>query len=136
MSPYSCQHNGGRDRFANEVHRPHGQSVLLVVGARLGSQEDHRRPGRCRICLQAFAYLVAIHFRHHDVEENEIGPRAGGQLQSLGPAIGQFHPIVGTQQLIEQAEIGRGIVDNQYRCAVSHYCPPPPELALSRICNA
>lgn len=126
MGPNPRQYNRWRNRFADEIDCPHGKSILLIICTSLGRQENNRYPCRRRVGLQTLADFVAIHFRHHDIEKNQVRACTCRQFQSLGTTIGQLDAVMGTQQLIQQAEVGRRIVDHQYRCTILHYCPPPP----------
>ena len=82
----------------NEIDRPHGQAALLVFRPDLGSQENDRDAAGRRIGPQALENLIAVHVRHHDVEQDEVGMR-----QELG-----------------QAQGGRAILGNPYQIGRAH----------------
>src|SRR5580698_6218156 len=55
------------------VIRPAGFKRLnLVIGFVQRAQENNGNGGKLRGRLYVFAYFIAVHFRHVDVQENQI----------------------------------------------------------------
>ena len=96
------------------VHPAGGEAARLVLVVIQGGEEDHRdRAGR-RVGLEAFADLKAVQTRHADVEQDQVWPQGGGQLQARG-AIGcadQVQALI-PEDLGGQVLIIRLVIDDQ-----------------------
>jgi len=67
-----------------------------------------------RIAAQLPQHLVAVHARHHDIEQDKVWHRQGGSHpQSALAAGGSQHLIVRAQQLGQDAEIVGRVVNNK-----------------------
>ncbi len=103
----------------DEIHRAagQGQCLALRVGAR--GDEDDRDRGRECIALQRGADRIAVHVRHHDVEQDQVGIGVQArQVQRGRPLGGHLDPVVGQQGVGQDLEIQRLIVHDQYDRAV------------------
>ncbi len=80
------------------VHAPDGKGFDLVLGGIQGTDKNNRYVAGLGIPFQVFAHLVAIHLRHPDVEQNQVGglrlrsrhsQRAVGHRPDSIPLLGQ-----------------------------------------------
>ena len=113
MRPDAGQNDGGSNRLVNEVDRTQFKTQFLIRRFHLCGQKNDRRAGRGRISLQAPAYFIAIHLRHHDVEQYQIRHRCGCQRQALHAVVGQLHPVMFAEQLVEQTQVGWRVINHQ-----------------------
>ena len=101
------------DRFGDVVHGAQGQTVLLVFGTVHGGDEDHRDVVGHRVRAQALEDLVAIHLGHHHVEQDQVRGLGGGSAQGALARVGGTHSIQRHQQLTEQGQVLRRVIDDQ-----------------------
>ena len=68
---------------------------------------------------------VAIHIRHHYIEQDEVGRRmALSDLQGATPVVGGANAVGGMQQLTQDGQVLGCVVDNQDgELAVRHAVP-------------
>ncbi len=111
---HAGSHQLGVDRFGDVVHHPQSEPFGLVFGFGHGRQENHRDVTGCLGALQPAADLVAVHLRHHDVQQHQVGVGLGNDVQ-CGPA------VLGDQQLVaepvqvfaQHLEVGGVVVDQE-----------------------
>ena len=102
------------DRLGQEVVRPRLQPAHALGLVGQGGDHHDRHMGRARLRLQAPADLIAIHARHHDVEQDHIRHPARHDGQRLRPGPGQRDLVIFVEQLgFEQAAIRRHVIDHQ-----------------------
>ena len=96
------------------IHRADLKSVLLVLRVDLGGEKDHRNVARHRVCLQSAAHLVAVHARHHDVEQHDVGEPAIADVDGIGTVGGRDDvEIFGREACFEQLHVRKDIVDDE-----------------------
>jgi len=108
-----CQDDRGADRFGDVVDGAEFEAVFLVGNAIHRRDEDHRDVACGGRCAEFGEDFVAIHFRHHHVEQDQVGWLATGNLQGSCPRIGGADPVIGLQQLAENREVFGGVIDHQ-----------------------
>lgn len=84
--------HGRLDRLGDEVGGAFADAALLLLGVVHGGDENHRDVAGGRVVLQFGENLVAVHLRHHHVEQDEVGRWLGSRdLQGAPPGIGCPH---------------------------------------------
>jgi len=86
----------------------------LVLPAVLGGEEDDRNVLQRGILLQTAADLVAIHLRHHDVQQDQVGLVYNDHLEGLLAAGGDLHQVVAFQRLHQHPAVCRNVIDDQH----------------------
>ena len=87
---------------------------------------------RRRIGFQQPTDLVAVHARHHHVEQDQRRPvRRPRDRQRLLAVDGHADAIVVAQHVAEQAQVRRRVVDDQDGELVFHHVARPPEMGQS-----
>ena len=61
------------ERFGDVIDRAQFEPFHLIFDIAHGGDKEDRNLPRQRILLQLPADRVAIHFRHHDIQENQVG---------------------------------------------------------------
>jgi hypothetical protein len=106
------------DRLGEEVVGADFETADAV--GRLIERGDHQHRNVLRLLagLQAAANLEAIHFRHHDVEEDDVDVADVAQVQRFDAGRGRLDlEILRSQPRFEQPYIRRNIVNDQHtRC--------------------
>jgi hypothetical protein len=115
MGPNPCGDDWRTDGLVDEVNRAHGKTELLVFGSHFGSQENDRNMPRRGSVPELTADLKAVHARHHDVKQHQVWWRGKGILQRLDAIIGHLDTVVFLQQIGQQRQIGRRVVNDQKR---------------------
>ncbi len=93
--------------FGDIVHGPQGESPDFVLRLVQGADEQDRNVVCVGICFQAFADLIAVHPRHPDVEQDQIGLPGLGSRQGEWPIGHRAHPEpVLDQHPGEQPQVG------------------------------
>ena len=113
---HARQQDGRADGLGDVVHRPQlqAQALVLHVGAR--GEEDHGNVARVQVRLEPAADLIAVHARHHDVEQDEVGRLlALRDLQRLLPLVGHLHVVVVAQQPAHEREVVGRVVHHEHR---------------------
>ena len=78
------QYNRCTHGFSDVIHRTHFKTLDLILHFTLHGQEDDRDIGGSFVAFQLPAYFIAIHFWHHDIQQDQIlGRRPHGPFQSL-----------------------------------------------------
>ncbi len=87
----------------------------MVVGERC-EKDDRDVVGR-RVVLQLAANLEAIHARHLNIEQNQIGaaPASPDQNDRALVARGGLHPVTAFESAGHDSDILGNIIDYQYR---------------------
>ena len=107
------QHEVGR-RLGEEIVGAGVEAAHAVARLVERGHHDHRNVLGRRIGLEAAADLEAVHVRHHHVEQHEIAFGALAERQRLGAARRAHHvEIFGGEPRLEQAQVGRHVVDHQ-----------------------
>jgi len=109
------QHDGRADGLGDVVHGPEFQPLGFIAHFGLGGQEDDGDVTRGGIGLESSADLIAVHFRHHDIEQNQVrgGIRAGDSQRAL-TAVGDFDLVFVLEQAAHQCQVVRDIVNHQH----------------------
>ena len=106
--------------------------LLLVDVLILRREEEHRRGGDL---AQGGAGVHAVHFGHHDIEDDEIeGDALLHLLERLAPVGRLLHDIAARGELQPQhiADIGL-VVNHQNSDGNFHVHPPPFGAIVSKI---
>ena len=116
MGAHPRQQHGGLDGLGHIVHGARLQSTFFVRDGVEGGHEDHRDLAGLRRGTQGSQHLVAVHLRHHHIEQDDVGHWLGvGDLQGLLSRVGHAHVVVRAQQLADDGQVFVGVVDDQYR---------------------
>jgi hypothetical protein len=108
------QRHGGRDRLGQVIHRTKAEAALLIGGVIERRDEDDRDIPRQGVLAQFAQHLVAVHARHHHIEQDEVGLRVCAcHPQRALTGIGGAHPVVRLQQLPQEEQVLRHVVDDQ-----------------------
>jgi PAS domain-containing protein len=75
------------ERLGHVVHGPELEPAHDVAGVGFRREEDDRNIAPRRYGLDALAGLEPVHFRHHHVQQDQVGPDLLENLQGL-PAVG------------------------------------------------
>ena len=60
------------ERFGQIVFGPQLDTADHAADLVESRQHDDRNVAQARIRLQLFQYLIAVHLRHHDIEQNKV----------------------------------------------------------------
>jgi hypothetical protein len=94
------------DGLRNIVDGAFLETTLFVHALAFGGQEDDRDVGGSRIRLQLAAYRIAVHLRHHHVQQNEIGASGlPGNPHRVTAIVGELDLIAVLQQFVHQHQI-------------------------------
>ena len=107
-------YDGRPDGFRNIVYGPQPEPPGLVLHFAHRCHEDNWHVPRARVGLEPAAHLVAVHLRHHHVEQHQVGTvLREGDLKRACPAGGNAQFVVLTEQIMENFDVDRGVVHNQ-----------------------
>ena len=115
---HARQHFVAVERFGEEIIGP-GFDAFDPLFAGIQRRDHHHRQHRGgRIGANRRAHFVAIHVRHHHIEQHEVRRFAwlwcAGFLQAFAAAIGGDHAVALEAEYVGQhAHIGRDVVDHQ-----------------------
>src|SRR5205814_3492172 len=114
MSAYAAEHLGQLERLGNVIDTAGVEACQTVLQIIQGSHEDDGNVlGGCS-ALEAATDGKAVLFRHHDIEQDEIGQLAFGPPQPLGSAVGDRYSVpLGLQQVQHDAEVRGNIINEQ-----------------------
>ncbi len=130
---HPCQHHHRLDRFGDVVAGTQAQAALLLVGIGQRREKDHRNGARERVGAQLIEHVVAVHARHHDVEQNQVGSGClSGDAQCGDARARGQDPVQGAQQLAEQVQVLGRVVDDQQRGARVGIHGRPEKPSISR----
>ncbi len=106
------------DGFRDIVDRADAEALDLALLGGAGGDENDRDGLRLEVRLQPLAHFNAVHFRHHDIEENQIGLVRGDEVQGFLAGIGGGHGHAFALELaLEQLHVDRLVVHHEdLRC--------------------
>ena len=109
--------------------RPGAQSIVNVLVHVEGGEHEH--PGFCeqRVARNGAGGLDAVHFRHADVHEYHVGPKALRLLYRIGPVSGladDLDALVGAENGLEAAAHEILVVHDEHADGIglTHGSPP------------
>ena len=103
-------------RLGDVVGGPQRQPVLLVLIIDAGRYEDHRNVPRGSAAAQTLNDLVAVHLRHHHVEQYQVRRWGlGGDLQGQWSRFGRQHMEMPLQHPAHPFQVDPRIIHDQYR---------------------
>ena len=100
--------------FGDVIYRPGLEAAHFIREFVQGADEDHRDGPGIWVFFQLLADLVAVHARHADIEQDQVG-RVGGDYRQGGRAIGGAAHFVAVflQHAGQHLQIGQGVIDDQ-----------------------
>ena len=120
---HPCQQNGRPNGLGDVVHRAKGQATGFVVVGVHGRHKNHRYAAQRGVGLQVLDDGVAVHARHHDVQQNDVGPGLGGSCRQRPLSrIGNAHPVMLAQQFAQHGQVGGGVVNHQHGLLELGWC--------------
>ena len=107
------------DRLVEEVVGAALERLDLVVGVgERGQHQDRQHPPR-RFALDPRAGLVAVHVRHHHVEDDDRRVAAGIEGESLASVAGHGHVVAPRREvLLEDLQVLFVVVDREDEVAL------------------
>ena len=95
-----------------ETRRTRLDYVGLLSHPRQSDERGVRSPRRG---AQAFRKLVAVHFRHVEIDEGHVGPQALGRTQGAGSVTRGLHGVpVEAQEVCERLRCILVVVHDEY----------------------
>jgi hypothetical protein len=114
MRSNAGEHFFGLEWFVDEVHGAEIEAARLLKRFVECREKNDRGIARARIGLETGAGFEPVDVGHHDVEQDEIGPRAlGDRDRVLAAARGEQTVALPLERLIEHVQIRRVVVDEQ-----------------------
>jgi len=102
------------DRFGEEIVGAGFEPLQQIAGLIERGDHDHGDMLRPEIRLEPPADFEAVHARHHDVEEDDVGRLPAADLEGLCSAVRRPDlEILCHQPRFEQLQIGEHVVDDQ-----------------------
>ncbi len=96
------------------IYTPDGEGLDLVLSRIQGTDEDDWNVVCVFIRLQLLADLIAVHFRHSDVQQNQIrGSRPGCGEGHLSTDHGANFVSTLSQHVGQKAQVGGCVVNDQ-----------------------
>jgi hypothetical protein len=106
--------DSGRKRFMDIIHSADLETTGFVFGTSLSCQKNDGDFACSGIGLEAGTDFVAVHARHDDVEEDEIGLYFGrGESEGLFAAGGDFGFVGILESARNHSNIERRVVDDE-----------------------
>jgi len=111
LRAHPCQHDGRADRLDDVIGGADIEPVLFGLHVAERGDENHRNVLRAGVRAQSFHDFVAVHLRHHHVEQDQVGDRFGdGQPQRGGARVGDADVVMRRQQLTEHRQVFWSVV--------------------------
>ena len=107
------QHFVGMERFGHIVDAADFEPPVLLAGRFHHGQEDHRDALGLFVRLEALADFEAVHLGHEDVQQDEIGVMAEGQIQRALSVLGDDEEIVLFEGLDQDVQIDGIVIHDQ-----------------------
>ncbi len=108
------QHLGDVKWLGDVVDATGGEADQLVFHLAERRHEDDGNRAGASVGLQVARRVVAVHHRHHHVQQDQVRAQEGGPLQRLAAVLRDGHRVaVLLQRVDQQAQIGRRIVNDQ-----------------------
>ena len=101
-------------RFCDVIDAAGPESLHLRLEIVHCAEKDHRNAGQVRVALESPADLKAVHLRHVDVQQNQLGRVAGCRRQSQAAPGKRTHcMLLWPKHVFQQLQI-RGLVVHQH----------------------
>jgi hypothetical protein len=92
---------------------PQGHAVALVDALGFGSEKDEGNAREQRVLVENLEHAVAVEYRHHDVADDQVGPRGQRQLHAQLAVFGREHGIAGQLQKLRRVVADNLVVFNK-----------------------
>jgi len=121
--PFQCkvvfhprQNNGWADRLGDVINGPKFQALFLILNLALRREENHGDVHGPWISFESLTNLIAIHSRHHDIEQNQIWSHIClGDLERPFSTVGNLDSVIILEQTAHQHQVVRCIIHHQNR---------------------
>jgi hypothetical protein len=113
VGAHARAHHRRADRLGDVVDRAGLEAFHLVGRLGQGGHENHRHRRRGRMGFQRRAYFVTGHPRHHHVQQDQVGLLLARQFECARAILGKQQAVVVLQDLAQQLQVARFIVDGQ-----------------------
>ena len=102
------------ERLTHVVDGTEFERLDEIGGVGLGGEKNDGDFTPRRIGLDVGTGFIAIHHRHHDVEQDEVGHDAAHRLERLN-AVGRHHHLIAgrLERGGQRLDVGRGVIDDQ-----------------------
>ncbi|MDT4821239.1 hypothetical protein FQZ97_544090 [compost metagenome] len=102
------------ERLDDEVVGARSQPMHHVTGIGQRGDQDHRDTLGLGRALDLPAQLVAVHFRHHDIADDDGRPPLGDHPQRLDAIAGDTHPAADRfEHVLQLGSLGRAVLHHQ-----------------------
>ena len=108
------------DRLGQVIRRARRHAAIAIFLQRLGGHRDHRQPALGRIRAYQAHRFVAVHLRHHDVDECDVDFRMTLEHHDSSAAVfrvQRLHPMP-FEQGPDGENVARIVVDDQHGLAL------------------
>ena len=109
------QNDGWTHRLGDVIHRSHLQSFLLVFYFAHRGDKNHWYGTCTGIGFEFLTDLVAVHARHHDVEQDDVRRVVRrGSIEGLLPVERDFDTVVFAQNAVHHVDVIRRVIYHQH----------------------
>ena len=116
MGFHPRNHFLGLKRLGNVIRAAKRKTFYLGLQIIQCRQKHHRTVGRLRVGFQALANLIAVHFRHHDIQKDDFRVVSVGKVQCFLTFVGDQQTVAFVfQGLVEDLQVLRVVVHQQNR---------------------
>ena len=114
MGLHPLEEFGGLERLGDIVNCPQLEPLDQVIGLYLGGEKNDRNLPSLGMFLEPPAGFEAVHFGHHDIEQDQVWYHLGDLLERLHAVLGDVElvPLL-AQDGAQHLDILQGIVDDQ-----------------------
>ncbi len=120
-------HLVGVERLGDEVFRPAQERLLPRLRRQVARHHQHREEGALGNLAQAVEHLEAVHVRHVEVEQDQVGARVDVELHHLARVARALDPPepLALEQAPQHEHVRRLVVDDQDARLLEHAmgCP-------------
>ena len=125
LEPQQCAYShlevAQRNRFDDQVVAARLDHLGALGPWVEAGHHQYRDLGGNGVRLEALAGVVAVHHRHLDVHQDQVGLEAAGDADRLFPIVGGFGPEAEVGELPgEQIAVGAAVVCDQDGPALGH----------------
>lgn len=110
---HACQHLGVMERLGDVVDAADLEPPRFLAGIVHVGNEDHGDVAQPGIPFDMLADGIAVHIRHHDVEQYQIRDLFAHVFQCFCPAFGDAEPVFPVQLADEYPQVGGIIVHDE-----------------------
>jgi len=121
MGLHARQQDRRADGLGDVIDRAQREAFALVFSIHTRGEKNHRDVASGIVGLELATHLIAVHVRHHDVEQHQVGHRRSlRRFERARSAARHLDAVVFAQQRGHEDQVVWGVIHHQHGGQLAH----------------